>query len=344
MGIDSKFSDADVWKGIILYGLNTATYKLALAQCLIDFSRSQKSIVSWDELSETFLHKYISRLKSTQMPQQGDSRKLSVMERVVKQLNLGVISYEKAIIQVSSKGLENVVPRFQTIGSHRQIGDLDISKCFYEFDYGNSLSLKDSILSFSNEKLLEMEQEAVARWSLLEGAFYIQNQSFELANDIREIYLSSGYFRKNLTGNVPFLQGYQGNTCFYCGESIEGSPHVDHVLPRQVLNHDEIWNLVLAHLDCNLHKSDKVVSPHFIEKLILRNENIMGSNHPWKNKIRKALGNSPQRGAKSLNYHYDNVKQVLGENYWGGSRFYNPNSDPFYRRLITVINRPVVKQ
>ena len=109
-------------------------------------------------------------------------------------------------------------------------------------------------------------------------------------------------------------------------------------MPRQVINHDEIWNLVLAHADCNLLKSDKVVGSHFIEKLIARNENIMGSNHPWKHKIAESIGNSPKQRATNLMKHYDNVKSILGSYYWGGSDSYNPSTDPFYRRLITVLN------
>ena len=70
----------------------------------------------------------------------------------------------------------------------------------------------------------------------------------------------------------------------------DGDVHVDHLLPRQVVLHDEIWNLVLAHGFCNENKTDRLVGEHFIEKLIQRNENIMGSNHPWKKKIEQAFG------------------------------------------------------
>ena len=72
------------------------------------------------------------------------------------------------------------------------------------------------------------------------------NYDFKLANDLREIYIKNGYERKPLTHLIPFLNGYQGNVCFYCGEEM-GNIHVDHVLPRQVILNDEIWNLVLAH-------------------------------------------------------------------------------------------------
>lgn len=126
--------------------------------------------------------------------------------------------------------------------------------------------------------------------------------------------------------------------CFYCGEPMGDDIHVDHVLPRQVINHDEVWNLVLAHGDCNLLKSDRLVGEHFIRKLIARNENIMGSNHPWKSKIQTALGTTPKRRANTLKAHYDNMKMVLGRYYWGGAESYDPACDPFYRRLITALN------
>ena len=75
-----------------------------------------------------------------------------------------------------------------------------------------------------------------------------------------------------------------------------------------------------------------------MKKLIARNENIMGSNHPWKYKISTALGTTSRKRAFSLNKHYENVKKVLVSYYWGGSESYNPGTDPFYRRLITALN------
>jgi 5-methylcytosine-specific restriction endonuclease McrA len=72
------------------------------------------------------------------------------------------------------------------------------------------------------------------------------------------------------------LQGYQGNMCFYCGVELRwGDIDVDHVLPRQIIQHDEIWNLVLAHRVCNMNKLDRVVGPHFMLTLIARNEDLM---------------------------------------------------------------------
>lgn len=328
------FTNEDFFKGIVLFGLNAATYKMGLAQTLITASRSKSNVLNWGDLSETYFDIYLNRLRQNQMPQQGNPNRLTKMERIVKEYELGVLSRTGAISKVAEIAFEDVVPRFQTIGTDKNI----VSDYFYEIDFGNKLVLKDTLLSLDTLQLDQLEAEVLARWGLLEGAFSINQTDFKLVNDIREIYLKDGYNRKTLTSNIPFLAGYQGNTCFYCGEPMVNDIHVDHVLPRQVLNHDDIWNLVLAHGDCNLLKSDRLVGAHFIQKLIARNENIMGSNHPWKARIANALGTTANRRADTLKVHYNNLKTVLGNYYWGGTDTYNPATDPFYKRLITILN------
>ncbi|NAZ53260.1 HNH endonuclease [Vibrio toranzoniae] len=329
-----NFTNEDYFKGIILFGLNAATYKMGLAQVLINAARNDINSFDWGELSSNYFDSYLHRLEKNPMPQQGNPNRLTKMERIVKEFQIGEVTREGAIKKVAENAFVDVVPRFQTIGTDKNI----VSECFYEIDMGNRLIIKDSLLSLTSEQLDMLEAEVLARWGLLEGAFSINQTSFHLANDIREIYLKDGYERKALTNNIPFLSGYQGNTCFYCGEVMGADIHVDHVLPRQVINHDEVWNLVLAHSDCNLLKSDRLVGDHFIIKLIARNENIMGSNHPWKAKIQSVLGTTKNRRSSSIRKHYDNVKTVLGNYYWGGSEAYNPATDTFFRRLITQLN------
>ena len=331
-----QFTNSDYWKAIILYGLNAATYKMALAQCLLDFSKTGKQTVEWNDLATAFYNKYKFRLSRNPMPQQATPGRMTKLERIVREETLGQITNEQAIEKVALEGFQDVVPRFHTISRNKHI----VKGLFYDFDYGKRLNLKDTIFQIGETSLNELEDEIEARWNLLEGAFSINQsqQSYQLANDIRDIYLLNGHERTPLTHNIPFLTGYQGNVCFYCGEELGADTHVDHVLPRQVISHDEVWNLVLSHEHCNLQKSDKLVGPHYIEKLISRNENIMGSNYPWKKKIEASLGKNPRARAQALQHHYDQVNIARGRDYWGGTPGYNPESDPFYRRLVTALN------
>lgn len=330
-----EFTNEDYLKGIILFGLNAATYKMALAQVLLQGASEGKTQLDWHELASRYFELYLLRLSNDPMPQQGIPQRLTKMERIVQEHLAGLTSKEEAIAKVARTAFDDVVPRFQTIGSDKNIVD----QYFYEHHMGKRLVLTDNLLSLSDNQIQTLYDEINARWGLLEGAFSIAQANFSLANDVRETYLISGTTqRKSLTSNIPFLSGYQGNSCFYCGEVLDADVHVDHVLPRQVVHHDEIWNLVLAHSDCNLLKADKLVGEHFIRKLIARNENIMGSNHPWRHKIQSGLGATKTARASKLREHYDNVKAVLGDYYWGGHASYNPAQDPFYRRLITVLN------
>ena len=57
-----------------------------------------------------------------------------------------------------------------------------------------------------------------------------------------------------------------------------------------------------------------------------------------KHQIVRELGKTKNDRSKNLQNHYERVKIIRGNSYWGGSKFYNPENDPFYRRLITRIN------
>lgn len=331
----TQFEPADYWKALILYGLNQATYKIALGKSLLQFINRNKTSVNWIELSEEFFIQYKTRLqKNNGAPQQSIPARQTEMEKIVYKYELNNITYEEAISEVGKKAFSDVINRFHNLGNYKELQGM-----FYDVDFGKKIILKNNLWNAAYTNILDFDQELDARWSLLEGAFLIYKDNWELTNDIRKTYLINSHSRTALTNNIPFLQGYQGNTCFYCGEPIIGGDcHVDHVLPRQVIQHDEIWNLVLTHSLCNEDKSDKIVGNHFIAKLYARNENIMGSNHPWKHKISAALGKTPNERKTTLLKHYENVKQVLGKYYWGGSMNYNPSTDQFYKKLITVLN------
>ena len=330
------FTNRDYWKAIVLYGLNNATYKIALAKTLLELAQRDSTHIGWNVLSEEFLRQYKDRLdQESAMPQQINPTRLTVMERIIMRMNNGSLTETEAIEEVGRDAFNDVIPRFHNISR-----DSEFAKArFYEFHQGQEIIIKDSVFDILEDRPEELFEEIDARWGLLEGAFSINRDHFDLENDIRSIYLQKGHERKDITKNIPFLNGYQNNTCFYCSEQMDSDDiHVDHVLPRQVVSHDEIWNLVLSHSFCNLQKSDYLVGPEYIEKLIARNENIMGSNHPWKKKIQEQLGDNPAARRKTLEGHYDNVRNVLGRNYWRGSEHYSAESDPFYRSLVTRLN------
>ena len=135
------------------------------------------------------------------------------------------------------------------------------------------------------------------------------------------------------------LHGYRAGRCFYCGEPIgAGDGHVDHVIPRQLLMHDEPWNLVLAHGFCNAQKSDALVGDTYIEALVDRNEHLIASNHPLKRHIVAQLGATPGQRRRAVLGTYGDAKLVIPYT-WGGLRGVVPRTDPFYEAVMRSLER-----
>jgi len=108
----SNLNPTELWRAIILYGLNQASYKMALGKVLVDQTTNGTHEISWEQLSQGFLDAYIERIEQTGMPQQATSGRLTKMERIVSQFNLGQINYDQAIDLVATEGFNDVVPRF----------------------------------------------------------------------------------------------------------------------------------------------------------------------------------------------------------------------------------------
>lgn len=322
----------DFWRAIILYGLNQSTYKIALGQALIRICQQGKTKVSMSKLAEEFFRLYLKRLENGK-PQLFHPNRRTAMEKIIDLYHLGKIDHAEAINRVEKEAFHDVIPRFHTVYNQR----LPIR--FYE-KTAKGLVLTDQFFEmFDTEDSSMLKNELESRWGLLEAAFEMKRKNSRLTNDIRKIYLVNGYERTDITKNKPVLNGYQNNVCFYCGENLtEGDVHVDHVIPRQFILHDEIWNLVLAHGFCNEQKSDYLPSVIYIEKLIKRNEFFIESNHPIKEKLISQLGNTPKKRRETILQIFEDAKIVLGVT-WEGIRGYRPQTDPFYRTFVRNLHR-----
>ena len=108
----SNFSSSDRWKALVLYGLNTATYKIALAKTLLELAQSQQTEVAWSELSTRFFDQYRMRLEANGgMPQSGLAGRRTKMERIVAEFRTGQASEANAIARVGNEAFSYVIPR-----------------------------------------------------------------------------------------------------------------------------------------------------------------------------------------------------------------------------------------
>ena len=65
--------------------------------------------------------------------------------------------------------------------------------------------------------------------------------------------------------------------CFYCEKHLQISKaQVDHFIPWAFIKEDDLWNFVLACPDCNRRKNNRLASPEYLQKIIIRNRDNVG--------------------------------------------------------------------
>jgi len=72
------------------------------------------------------------------------------------------------------------------------------------------------------------------------------------------------------------LEPLQEGRCFYCGERLGVTPHVDHFVPFALYPGNLAHNLVLAHAACNGDKSDLLADFPHLERWVVRNNRYGG--------------------------------------------------------------------
>ena len=328
----------DFWRGIVDYGENQTTYKPALGSILMGYANKNLEKVTLDELADDFFQIYDNRIKRTGKSQYKKHDDDSVVEKQIRNVLNGTTTKTKALNKIKSGPLlDQVLPYFLNV-----FGLKPIPVKFYSVsDDKRTLNLHDPLLNlFTDNQNRHYLNKINARWNLLEHSFEeiaeaerifvdtLQEQMFVIRKDVRT----------NLTPFKPALSSYQQDRCFYCGEKLSlEENHVDHVIPFKALNHNELWNLVVAHKRCNLRKSAYLVGPHFIENLIDRNEFVIKSHLPLHKEIQADLGATPVARKKTITDTYLFVKNEKKFRMWEGDPKYDPRNDSFYRGWIRYV-------
>jgi hypothetical protein len=333
---DDQLSNSEIWRALILFGKNEATYKLALGQCLSSFAEQGKTWIPQYELAQSFFDLYLLRVASG-MPQLKTKGKKTKMETIIEQFQKGIFSRERAIEQVGKYAFGDVLPRFHILN------DKTIPIRFYEHQK-MGLNLTNNIFTVfaqSNQKR-NMQEELDTKWTLLELGFEQRHKPTTpiiITNDTQQFYMNKGEKRISLTHLDPLLRGCQNNRCFYCEEELDNKAAVDHVIPFSIIGHNEIWNLVLAHKFCNELKSDRIASQAYFDKLYNRNEDIVKIKHPleMESQILRDLGSTASQRLikmrRQYNYAWERVQEP-----WIIRPGHHPESDPFFRKVVRALD------
>lgn len=148
----------------------------------------------------------------------------------------------------------------------------DFDGIIYEFDLkAEGLILNHSVHNFLLKYKTEIEYLNYYSWAkFLEQV----NNDNALIRVIDKLELATPR-RKDLSPYREILcKEFEENNCFYCGNKLKRSIHVDHFIPWSFVKNDKLWNFVLACPDCNRKKNNKIAPEKYLLLIIERNKKL----------------------------------------------------------------------
>ncbi|MFC1515551.1 HNH endonuclease [Thermodesulfobacteriota bacterium] len=304
-----------IWRSIILFGRNVASYKFALGKSLLEIASAEKTFVSLEDLAEPFSRNLCEHLKMTD--KQGTSPESRFLDKC-RQFNRGESSKDDLIDTTVSLGFTNVIDAFHVVGK----GEVPDRFFIDERKGKNGITITDNLLSLKEQlQFSNFPFEVEARWRLVETAWSLNISprllEVKYDNDQHLLFTQIDPTRRvNITSCRDSLNGYQKGKCFYCHQKIvvddsvpELMTDVDHFFPHMLspyitdVNLDGVWNLVLACRECNRGvggKFESIPKLYLLERLHTRNEWFIGSHHPLKETIINQTGNTLEKRKKFL--------------------------------------------
>lgn len=289
----------NVFRSIVLFGRNVASYKFALAAALLDFAHRDIYNVPMIDLADPYVTAICDHLKAS--PKQGTSIQSKFLQEC-KKFNSGLITKDELLATTTRMGFQNVIDAFHRVGSD------DVPTRFFIDNRKSStpsILLTPEIFEVALKNRKSAIEENTARWNLVETAWELGTSTNVIRFDAETSTLFHPRRRTAITSTRGALNGYQKGKCFYCLTPIEiatGSANladVDHVFPHVLQrkdllsNLDGVWNLVLACKTCNRGSSGKFDStphPTYVERLHTRNEHLILSHHPLRETLIQQTG------------------------------------------------------
>lgn len=147
--IDSKPDLETQWRGLILFGKNTATYKFAFGKSLLGFAEKGVSIVSLAELAPVYAQSLIEHLQTgSKQGVSGSSTFLSALTRHIE----GSASLDEMLDATKREGFKYVIEAFQNLGGGT------IPDSFYSYNrVMKSIHLTDNLFKL-NESIKALKQ------------------------------------------------------------------------------------------------------------------------------------------------------------------------------------------
>ncbi|MEW9554057.1 HNH endonuclease [Nonomuraea sp. NPDC050783] len=314
-----------VWRAIVLYGANSATYKFAFGVTLLEVAATDRNHVMLEELAPRYAELLCQALQ--RQPRQGTAARSKFLD-ACRAFNAGELDRDALHRRTVQLGFNNVIDAFPQLG-----GD-QAPVCYYEDQRKNSaapgLVLRDELLELaSSVHAQHLDAETTARWRLVETAWATGISDAVLApslvydSETQHLVLQSKQRRRSVTGVVAALSGYQDGRCAYCNQvmaqgGLSTGPIVEHVLPWKLLTRrwngpdvDAIWNLVLSCWPCNQEKRDRAPHETWMPWLEQRNNDLIESRHPLREVLMAQTGETAAARHATFKLAYQRATELL---------------------------------
>jgi 5-methylcytosine-specific restriction endonuclease McrA len=310
--VEAQPSRESVWRAIILFGANSATYKFALGKSLLELAGAGATYVPLEDLAVPFAHHLTTHLQLAD--RQGTAGKSRFLE-ACRRHNAGEITADELRESTTLFGFANVLDAFHVVNGATQ------GAPFFIDERGSGrrgITLTDDLFRLAeSDQFVSLPLEAEARWRLVETAWSlgVSAELLDVHHDAESDHLTvqsvdgSQRRRAGVTSARDALNGYQKGKCFYCFAPVSIAPdaadlaEVDHFFPHTLSRAnlhlpgetrlDEVWNLVLACQACNRGvggKSAWVPKKRYLTRLHTRNNYLIASHHPLRETLLRQTG------------------------------------------------------
>jgi len=317
--IDTGPRRESAWRGVVLLGRNVQAYKFALAQSLLELASKPGPEIRLEELAAPFSAALCSHLRRAD--KQGTPASSRFLD-TLRAFNRGEADHDRVIEDTVRLGFNNVLNAFHVVSSST------VPFRFFNVTgtgTGRRVSPTDEIFELAaSTQRTNLEAEIEARWGLVETAWELGVEvraiapTVSLDRETQGLVAGGPWRRRSLTGAYGAIGGYQKGRCFYCGREVSSDGDVavrgdvDHFLPwslghvilKDALNLDGIWNLVIACRDCNRGEAGKFAmlpSLAMLGRLHARNEFYILSHHPLREALIAQTGASVDERRRFLN-------------------------------------------
>jgi 5-methylcytosine-specific restriction endonuclease McrA len=307
-------SAADRWRALVLLGRNTASYKFALAQALLELDRSPGDLLTLQELALPFATSLCAHL--SEAPKQGATGINRALREACEGYNAGHVSKDALRAATVRHGFGDVIDAFHVLGG----SPLENPFFVDERREAKGIRLTDQMRALAELKEHDdLMAEVDGRWRVVETGWELGVNAglVEYDRESGKLSVGTGDRRLSLRSCRSTLNGYQRGRCFYCFAPISVAPgplaaDVDHFFPWALRGElpliDGIWNLVLACQSCNRGprgKFDSAPALPLLERLHRRNEYYVDSKHRLAVTITAQTGRTPAARSSYLQSAYD---------------------------------------